>query len=442
MKRKVVVSILAASAGVLAAVSCGDDPAPTAPSLVPAPGAPPAAAAGGGSPAAPPARPADLRPAARADVRGLQPGQGTHGDFNAYDFEASWDGSMLHLALIEDEMRSMRESSKPHRSRPITVGTCPVEPHHATQSCGAPIWRGTRVLKGRLGLPLIPLAECAGWIVVNAAELSDDRYDGWRNAPCPDPDDETGVGSDGSGEGWPEYPEPEPERSAQSIADGAIRRAGGLVAGGGPVDVAEVSALFPGTGSTDGGDYGATSSAPAVATVEITSNPRVRVTPVGAGTATITVVFRRSGASVEFDVTVAPPLLVPVQVTETLDVPHSANNRVRTPFSTQVGRPPLNNVPQAQGVARTEYNNLPPAMFNPSTWTAEQIAAAWQALADTAAATHCTGEGYERAASVTTGTDQWEYSPNQNSYANTYQYYARKARTWAATCERTVTVYR
>ena len=351
MEKKIVVSILAAAAGVLAAASCGDHLAPTAPNLVPAAGPPPpAAAAGGGSPAVPPARQADLRPAARADVRGLQPGQWTHGDFNAYDFEASWDGSMLHLALIEDEMRSMREASKPHRNRLITVGTCPVEPHHKLQSCGAPIWSGTRMLAGRLELPPIPLAECAGWIIVNAAELSDDLYDGWRNAPCPDPDDETGTGSDGSGDGWPEYPEPE-------------------------------------------------------------TNPE------------------------------EPEERVGREVTETLDVPHSANNRVRTPFSIQIGRPPLNNVSQAQGVARTEYNNFPPAMFNPSMRTADQIAAAWQALADTAAATHCTGEGYERAASVTTGTDQWEYSPNQNQYANTYQFFARRARTWAATCERTVIVY-
>ena len=294
------------------AVSCGDDPAPTAPSLIPAGGASPVAAAGGGSPAAPPARQADLQPAAStAGVRRLQPGQGRDASsFNAYDFQASWDGSMLHLALIEDEMRSMREASKPHRNRLITVETCPGEPHHALQSCGAPIWSGTRMLTGRLELPPIPLAECEGWIVVNAAELSDDQYDGWRNAPCPDPDGETPVGSDGSGEGWPEYPDPEPpaESAAQSTVDATIAAAGGLVAGRGQLDVVDVRNLFKGTEGTTGDDYRPTSSDVTVATVEMTSNPRVRVTPVGAGTATIEVVFLRSEARVDFDVTVFFPL--------------------------------------------------------------------------------------------------------------------------------------
>ena len=184
----------------LVAVGCGDTDGPTAPT------APMAAqrASQSGAPAVLPAR-FDAPAGAGSSLapRSID-------DFNAYDFEAAWDGSMLSLALIEDEMRSMREASKPHRHRRITVGTCPVEPHHALQACGAPIWEGTRRLADRLELPPIPLAECGGWIIVNADELSDDATDGWRNAPCPSPDGESVVVSDGTGEEWPEYPEPEP----------------------------------------------------------------------------------------------------------------------------------------------------------------------------------------------------------------------------------------
>ena len=628
MKRKVIVSILAAAAGVLAAASCGDDPAPTAPSPVPAAGAPPAAAAGGGSPAVPPA--GDLQPAAfPADVRGLEPGAGRDASsFNAYDFEASWDGSMLQLALIEDEMTAMREASKPHRNRRITVGTCPGEPHHALQSCGDPIWSGSRMLAGRLELPPIPLAECGGWIVVNAAELSDDLYDGWRNAPCPNPDGGT-VGSDGSGETWPEYPEPpaapRPPETVQSNVDAEIAAAGGLTAGGAPRSV-DVSDLFRNAEDTTGDQYSATSSDETVATVAITDNPRVVVTPVGAGRATIRATFLESGEQVEFDVTVEAPIgesspnrtpvitnpgdkryrqgqtieafsitasdadgdevtvgvsglpaglswssgmvsgTVPADaearahaVTVTADdgvneavtldftitvagngapaitnpgdqavdreaeidpfgitvsdpdgdtvtvtvsglptgltwssgmvsgtVPADAEARdytvtvtandgvgeavtldftlrvwklveetiavaadnarlVYTPYSSQVGAPPLNNVPQAQQVARTGYNNSPPAMFNPSTRTADQITAAWTALAVTAAGTYCgaqdaaPGEEYSyraNSAATVSGSEGWAYSPNQNTYANTYQFFARKTRPWTATCER------
>ncbi len=121
--------------------------------------------------------------------------------FNAYDFHATYDGSMLSLTLEVDAMSRMREASKPHRNRLITVDLCPVEPHHVTQSCGNQIWQGSMQLAGRLELPVIPLQSCAGWIVVNAAELSDDRYNGWRNAPCPT-DDGDEVGSDGTGPGW------------------------------------------------------------------------------------------------------------------------------------------------------------------------------------------------------------------------------------------------
>ena len=142
------------------------------------------------------------------DADTLQPDTGHTGGFNAYDFHASYDGSMLNLVLVEDEMTGMRAASKPHRNRLITVGICPSEPHHMLQACGDPIWQGSMRLAGRLELDPIPLASCEGWIVVNAAELSDDIYDGWRNAPCPSTDGDP-VGSDGTGDEWPDYPEPE-----------------------------------------------------------------------------------------------------------------------------------------------------------------------------------------------------------------------------------------
>ena len=157
---------------------------------------------------------------------------------------------MLSLALVEDEMRAMREASKPHRMRRITVETCPVEPHHPGQSCGAPIWEGTRMLAGRLELPPITLPECGGWVVVQAAELSDDVYDGWRNAPCPAPDGGE-VGSDGTGAGWEDsrfdpplraVPLPEPEPLPEPVS---VPVSGRLYDANGPFVFLYVNATNP-----------------------------------------------------------------------------------------------------------------------------------------------------------------------------------------------------
>ena len=85
------------------------------------------------------------------------------------------------------------------------------------------------MLSGTVNLDPIPLASCDGWITVYAAELSDDRNDGWRNAPCPQPDGNP-VGSDGTGAGWPDYseydeddprggyPKPEPQSAPVMMA--------------------------------------------------------------------------------------------------------------------------------------------------------------------------------------------------------------------------------
>ena len=138
------------------------------------------------------------------------------------------------------------------------------------------------------------------------------------------------------------------------------------------------------------------------------------------------------------------------QVVQTLAVAADNSRLVQTPFSAQLGRPPINNIPQAQQVARTEYNNFPPADFNPSSRTTAQITAAWTALAVTAATAYCAAQprgddpddpayAYQaESAATVSGSEGWAYSSNQNTYANTYQYYARKTRPWTATCERTV----
>ena len=91
----------------------------------------------------------------------------------------------------------------------------------------------------------------------------------------------------------------------QSIVDKAVFDAGGLKPGGDPVHVAGVEDLFEETEGSTSADYSARSSAPAVATVEITSASRVAITPFRTGRATIEVVDRQSGAKAEFDVTVS-----------------------------------------------------------------------------------------------------------------------------------------
>ena len=100
-------------------------------------------------------------------------------------------------------MQTMRNASQPHRMRQVDVYHVTSEPRHVLQTHGDPIYSGTVRLSGRLELPPITIPSCAPheWIIVQAAELSDDRYDGWRNAPCPQPNGVV-VGSDGSGPGW------------------------------------------------------------------------------------------------------------------------------------------------------------------------------------------------------------------------------------------------
>lgn len=83
---------------------------------------------------------------------------------------------------------------------------------------------------------------------------------------------------------------------------------GGLQAGGEPVRV-EVDQIF--TGTTPGDVFKAESSDETVVTVEVTDNPGVIITPVGPGTATVTVSGQRPGGAAairtSFDVTVGAP---------------------------------------------------------------------------------------------------------------------------------------
>ena len=207
----VVLVLVLASFGFVS-FGCGDDSSPTAPSVMQE--APPSVRATAPSTPVMGATPASFD----ANLRTVAPGDARYGP-NAYDFYAHMDSGMLHVALVEDAMQTMRNASQPHRMRQVDVYHVTSEPRHVLQTQGDPIYSGAVRLSGRLELPPIAIPSCAPheWIVVQAAELSDDRYDGWRNAPCPQPDGVV-VGSDGTGPGWErsergapdrEFPEPD-----------------------------------------------------------------------------------------------------------------------------------------------------------------------------------------------------------------------------------------
>ena len=115
------------------------------------------------------------------------------------------DGEVT-LTFAPVDMPGMPDAAREYRNRAVTVWQCPVEPHHVGQTCGEPVFRDSFAF---LGSPsrTFPLADCAGWLVVEAAELSDDRHDGWRNAPlsCRTDDEGRAVASantNGGGDGW------------------------------------------------------------------------------------------------------------------------------------------------------------------------------------------------------------------------------------------------
>ena len=121
-------------------------------------------------------------------------------------------------------MPGMPDAAREYRNRAVTIRHCPVEPHHVGQRCGEPVFEESFAFVGSPSRTLT-LPDCAGWLVVEAAELSADRANGWRNAPLSCRTDEEGrtvtsVDTDGNGPGWEDSrfdppvraePEPEPE---------------------------------------------------------------------------------------------------------------------------------------------------------------------------------------------------------------------------------------
>ena len=298
--------MLAAGAGLVACSDDGSSSSPLQPSpLTPAPaGAGPRGFAGG--PAA----------GAGAEIARLAP---VSDDFNAYNAQIEYVDGEVTITFVPVDMPRMPPAAGAHRNRAVTVRHCPVEPHHVGQVCGdgAPVFRDSFAFMGSPSRTFT-LPGCSGWLVIEVAELSDDRYDGWRNAPLSCRTDEAGravasVDTDGNGDGWggsrfdpPARAESEAEQ-VQRVVDEAIAAAAGrFVPAADPVSVS-VTELFEDTAGTTGDDYRATSSNPAVATVEITPNPRVKITPVGPGRTTIRVDNLRSEERVDFDVAVEEP---------------------------------------------------------------------------------------------------------------------------------------
>ena len=127
------------------------------------------------------------------------------------------DGEVT-LTFAPVDMPGMPDAAREYRNRAVTVWHCPVEPHHVGQTCGEPVFQDSFAF---LGSPsrTFPLADCAGWLVVEAAELSADRHDGWRNAPLSCRQDDEGrtvasANTNGSGDGWGDSRHDPPGRGA------------------------------------------------------------------------------------------------------------------------------------------------------------------------------------------------------------------------------------
>ena len=130
----------------------------------------------------------------------------------------------MTITFAPVDMPGMPDAAREYRNRAVTVRHCPVEPHHVGQRCGEPVFEESFAFVGSPSRTLT-LPDCAGWLVVEAAELSADRANGWRNAPLSCRTDEEGrtvtsVDTDGNGPGWEDSrfdppvraePEPEPE---------------------------------------------------------------------------------------------------------------------------------------------------------------------------------------------------------------------------------------
>ena len=99
----------------------------------------------------------------------------------------------------------------------------------------------------------------------------------------------------------------------QAVVNGEVDRAGGLAPGGRAVAI-DVNKLFVNVGRARGRDFSARSSDGRVVTVEVTDNPHVVITPVGDGTATVTVRYTGGGrpVSASFGVAVGEGFAPPV----------------------------------------------------------------------------------------------------------------------------------
>ena len=248
-----VTTVMLAAAGA-GSVACSDDDSSSSP-LQPSPlatapaGADPRGFAGGGSPAAR----GSLTAAGDTPEGGYGLQAGSRDGFNAYNARIEYVDGEVTITFAPVDMPDMPNAAREYRRRAVTVWRCPVEPHHVGQRCGAPVFEDSFAFAGSPSRTFM-LPDCAGWLVMEAAELSDDRSDGWRNVPLACRQDEEGrtvtsVDTDGNGAGWsdsrfpPPPPEPSPAETAepaetvrstvQKTVDATISAGGGLVAGRG-----------------------------------------------------------------------------------------------------------------------------------------------------------------------------------------------------------------
>ena len=217
----VVTVLLAAGAGL---VACSDDDSSSSP-LQPSPLATAPSGGGGGvNPFHLLAGDADLYGGPAAGLTaGANPGLSqlaphTRG-FNAYNARIEYVDGEVTITFVPVDMPGMPDAAREYRNRAVTIRHCPVEPHHVGQRCGEPVFEESFAFVGSPSRTLT-LPDCAGWLVIEAAELSADRADGWRNAPLSCRTDEEGrtvtsVDTDGNGAGWEDSRfspwEPEPE---------------------------------------------------------------------------------------------------------------------------------------------------------------------------------------------------------------------------------------
>ena len=114
-------------------------------------------------------------------------------------------------------------------------------------------------------------------------------------------------------------------------------------------------------------------------------------------------------------------------VIDRMEVPASVNTGFATPYGPLGDADAVNS--QAVINARTAFDASPP-------WAPGPAADYWQVRAKAEATAYCAARGYNRAVDVSSGSELWSYSTDQDGGAN-YQYQARKTRRWAATCEKT-----